>query len=392
MKHVLVIGDGIADRPVSMLGGKTPLESLSLPHMARLASQRMGLVCTVPEGTPPGSDTAILSIFGCDPRTCYTGRAALEAAGAGVALHAGETAWRVNLVTVEGDAFETAVMRSHNGRGIGGAGALETVEALERDPAFARLARSLGFTLHKSPTFRQMGVGPTDSAWGAPLPGPHDHLGEAIGALIPPGDIRRLAEAAFAALRGRQANCIWPWAPGEAMGLARFDARYGHTGPVVSAVPLVKGIAFLCGLPAPEVEGATGELDTNYEGKVQAALDGLQAGADFAALHVEAPDECSHAKDVEGKLEAIRRLDARVVGPLLDGLDALCEPYRVLLLSDHPTLLETGAHDGGPVPFCLYDSRQSGPPRVFCEAAAAEGERVADGTLLMPMLFAQITP
>ncbi len=386
-RYLLIIGDGIADRPLSVLGNKTPLDYLALPAMARLASQRLGLARTVPVGTPPGSDTAILSIFGCDPRHCYTGRAALEAAGAGVTLRASETAWRVNLATVEGDDFETAVMRSHNGTGIGGQAALDTVRALETDPAYARLAAALRFVLHESPTFRQMGVGPTEGAWGAPLPGPHDHLGEAIGPLIPEGDIRALVKASFEALRGRQSNCIWPWAPGEAMGLPGFAERYGHSGPVVSAVPLVKGIAALCGLPAPDVPGATGELDTNYRGKVDAVLEGFRQGADFAAVHVEAPDECSHALDVQGKLEAIRRLDNRVIAPALDGLDAMGVPYRVLFLSDHPTLLESGAHDGHPVPFCLYDSRESAASRVFGEAGAEQGELVEDGTKLVEMLF-----
>ncbi|MDR0896487.1 MAG: phosphoglycerate mutase [Oscillospiraceae bacterium] len=389
MKHLLIIGDGIADRPISVLGGQTPLAHLPLPGMARLASARMGLVQTVPDGVPPGSDTAILSIFGCDPRDCYTGRAALEAAGAGVLLRAGETCWRVNLTTVEGDALATAKMRSHNGLGIGGEAALETVRALMADADFAALAASLGFVLHESPTFRQMATAPAGGNWGAPLPGPHDHLGEAVGGLLPEGNIRKLVEASFVALKGRQANCIWPWCPGEAMTLPGFAARYGHSGPVVSAVPLVKGIAALCDLPAPEVTGATGELDTNYAGKVEAALAGLRDGADFAAIHVEAPDECSHARDVEGKLEAIRRLDAQVVLPALAGLDALGMPYRVLLLSDHPTLLDSGAHDGAPVPFCLYDSRVSAAPRAFSEAAAAGGELVKEGTQLMELLFAK---
>ncbi len=387
MRHVLIIGDGIADRPLSVLSGKTPLAYLKLPGMARLASGRLGLVRTVPEGVPAGSDTALLSIFGYDPRDCYTGRAALEAAGANVPLKDGETCWRVNLCAVDGDDFETAIMRSHNGRGIGGAAALETVRALQQNAAFAALCDSLSFTLHESPTFRQMGVAPSGNSWGASLPGPHDHLGEAIGALVPKGDIRRLVEASFEALRGRQANCIWPWAPGAAMALSDFPAKYGHQGPVISAVPLVKGIARLAGLPAPEVSGATGELDTNYAGKVDAVLQGLRGGATFAAVHVEAPDEMSHAKDVEGKLEAIRRLDAQVILPLLSGLSALGDDFRILFLSDHPTLLENGAHDGNPVPFCLYDSRKTGPDRVFSEAEAAHGECIENGASLMAELF-----
>lgn len=389
MRYLLIIGDGIADRPMAALQGKTPLEHLALPGMARLASTRLGRVRTVPVGTPPGSDTAILSIFGSDPRTQYTGRAALESAGAGVLLAPGDMAWRVNLCTVEGDDFATARMRSHNGRGIGGQKALDTVDRLLADEAFAGLARSLRFVLHKSPTFRQMGTAPEAGDWGAELPGPHDHLGEEIGTLVPQGDIRRLVEASFEALRGQQANCIWPWCPGSAMTLEGFDRRYGHSGPVISAVPLVKGIALLSGLTAPEVEGATGELDTNYEGKVAAVMEGFRAGADFAAIHIEAPDECSHAQDVEGKLEAIRRIDSRVIAPLLNALDDDGEAYRILFLSDHPTILETGAHDGEPVPFCIYDSREKGTPRTFCEGTAREGELVEEGTLLMPLLFEQ---
>ena len=389
MRYIIIIGDGIADRPLSILQDRTPLEYVALPGMARLGGQRVGRARTVPEGCPAGSDTAILSIFGFDPRVCYTGRAALEAAGAGVTLRPGETAWRTNLVTVEGEDFETAVMRSHNGTGIGGDEALQIVRTLQKDTAYAELAASLGFVLHESPTFRQMGVARTEGSWGKAMPGPHDHLGKPIGPLMPEGDIRRLMAASFRALRGQQANCIWPWAPGSAMELSNFTARYGHRGPVVSAVPLVKGIAALCGLPAPEVVGATGELDTNYQGKVDAALEGLRAGADFAVIHVEAPDEMSHAKDVEKKLEALRRLDCCVIVPLLDALDAMKEDYRILFLSDHPTLVETGAHNSEPVPYCIYDSRKIGTPRVFCEANAATGDFFEEGTELIAALFSE---
>lgn len=389
MRYILLIGDGMADSPVAALDEKTPLEALALPGMARLASHRLGLVRTIPVGVAPGSDTAILSIFGYDPRICYTGRAALESAGAGVTLRIGQTAWRVNLVTVEGDDFLTARMRSHNGLGIGGENALKTVDCLQQNEAFRSLSQALHFTIHQSPTFRQIGVAPTKGDWGTPLPGPHDHLGEEIDALIPQGDIRRLVYASFDALRGRQANCIWPWCPGEAMELKNFPVRHGHAGPVVSAVPLVKGIARLCGLETPDVPGATGELDTNYAGKVEAALAGLRQGADFAAIHVEAPDECSHAQDVKGKLESLRRLDAQVILPLLSGLDAMGAPYRILFLSDHPTLLESGAHSGNPVPFCVYDSRRPDAPRLFCESTAQHGELVEEGTKLPAILFEQ---
>lgn len=388
MRYILLIGDGMADQPVDSLGRQTPLQYLHLPHMAKLASSHLGTVQTVPAGMQPGSDTAILSVFGCDPRTCYTGRAALEAAGADVPVQAGETVWRVNLITVEGNHAQTARLLSHNGMGIHGDAALQAVQRLRCDPSFSSLARSLGFVLHESPTFRQMGVAPTDGAWGTPLPGPHDHLGEPIWSLLPEGDIARLVYASMDTLSGWQANCIWPWAPGAAMKLPSFQKRYGHYGAMVSAVPLCKGIALLCGLEAPDVPGATGELDTNYEGKVETALACLSEDADFVAIHVEAPDECSHMKDVQGKLEALRRLDARVIAPLMRGLDALGDDYRILFLSDHPTLLANGMHDAAPVPYCLFDSRLLGAvPRPFCEEEAAKGLLMADGTKLMDLLF-----
>ena len=185
------------------------------------------------------------------------------------------------------------------------------------------------------------------------------------------------------------ANCIWPWGPGSAMTLDSFESLYHKKGSAVSAVPLVWGIAGLCGVDTPRVEGANAELDTNYEGKVEAVLAALKGGADFCCVHVEAPDECAHAGDVEGKLEAIRRLDGRVVAPLLKRLGEIDPEYRILLLSDHPTLLSTRGHDGKPVPFAIYDSRNPGEPRKFDEAhARATGDFLAEGPMLLRALFA----
>ena len=412
MRYILLIADGSADRPVAALDHRTPLESLVLPGFNRLAGGTLGLARTVPQGIAPGSDTAILTILGYDVRTCYTGRAALEAAGAGVTLAEGETGLRVNLCAVEGSSFSDAVIRSHNGGGIEGEEAQALLDSLLEDPGYQAAARDAGFTLHTSQSFRQIGVlaGAPDGAFH--LGEPHNLLGQPVAEHLPEGNcadaLRRIMEASFAALadhpvnrsriaRGKlAANCLWPWAAGQAMILPSFPERYGHSGPVISAVPLMKGIARLAGLPAPDVAGATGDVDTNYEGKVQALLDGLAAGADFGVLHVEAPDECSHAKDLVGKCEAIRRIDARVVRPLLDALPAVDPDFRILLLSDHLTLLETGQHDEAPVPFALYDSRyparpEAGKPR-FDETHAAQGCFVANGTRLMDLLFYQEAP
>ena len=408
MKYVLVIGDGIADEPVAQLGGKTPLAALTLPQLDRLAGGRLGLCQTVPAGVPAGSDTAILSIFGYDPRTCYTGRSALEAAGMGVMLQAGETSLRVNLCALEGDTFEAARILSHNGGSIEGEEAVELMQDLVHDPRFASLSAAFGFTVHITPTFRHIGV--IDAAHQPQgetrFAEPHNHLGEAIAPLLPEGAmgpaITALMRASYEVLRDHPvnrariaagklpANCIWPWGPGSAMALDSFEQKYHKRGSAVSAVPLVWGIAGLCGVDTPRVPGATAELETNYEGKVQAVLDALAGGADFCCIHIEAPDECAHAGDVEGKCEAIRRLDARVVGALLERLPQVDPDFRMLLLSDHPTLLNTRGHDGKAVPFAIYDSRYPGAPRKFDEAHAKEtGDFLAEGPMLLRALFEQ---
>ncbi len=407
MKYVLVIGDGIADKPVDALGGRTPLESLSCPAIDRLAGGRLGLCQTVPAGVAPGSDTAILSIFGYDPRTCYTGRSALEAAGMGVFLAPGETSFRVNLCAIEGETFDGARILSHNGGSIEGEEAVTLMQDLVHDPRFAALAAPIGFSIHVTPTFRHTGV--IDAAHepqGAmTFAEPHNHLGSDIAPYLPKGalaeELTALMRVSYEILRDHPvnekrraegklpANCIWPWGPGKAMSLTSFEALYGKTGCAVSAVPLVWGIANLAGVAAPVVEGATAELDTNYEGKVEAVLAALSGGADFCCVHVEAPDECAHAGDAEGKLEAIRRLDARVVAPLLDRLPQVDPDFRMLILSDHPTLLSTRGHDGEAVPFALYDSRTPGTPRKFDEAhAKATGDFLAEGPMLLRALFA----
>ena len=409
MKYVLVIGDGIADEPVEALGGKTPLETVECRYINQLAGGRLGTCQTVPAGVLPGSDTAILAIFGYDPRTCYTGRSALEAAGMGVILRPGETSLRVNLCAIEGDTFETARILSHNGGSIEGEEAVELMEDLISDPRFASLAAPIGFSIHVTPTFRHTGV--IDAAHepnrsGIHFTEPHNILGQPLEGHMPEGvmgeELTALMRISYEVLRDHPvnkrriaegklpANCIWPWGPGSAMSLASFESLYHKKGSAVSAVPLVWGIAGLCGVDTPRVEGANAELDTNYEGKVEAVLKALKDGADFACVHVEAPDECAHGGDVEGKCEAIRRLDTRVVGPLLDRLCEIDPEYRILILSDHPTLLNTRGHDGKAVPFAIYDSRCPGTARKFDEThARATGDHLAEGPMLLRALFEQ---
>ncbi len=415
MKYALVIGDGMADTNLDALGGKTPLESLALPAFDRVAGGSLGRVKTVPDGMVPGSDTAILSIFGNDTRTCYTGRSVLEAAGMGVTLPEGSLSLRVNLCAVAETADGLAI-QSHNGGNVSGDDAVTLMNDLIADPAFTALMRGAGLTIRVTDSFRHIGVMKSDARdlGAVRLTEPHNVLGQAIAPHLPQmarqahdaaaeklcADIRALMLKSYEVLREHPvnrrrlaegklpANLIWPWGAATAMKLENFEAKYGVRGSVVSAVPLVWGIAALGGLKTPRVEGANGDLDTNYEGKAQRALDALLAeGDDFAAVHVEAPDEMAHAGSLEKKCKAIENVDARVVRPLLDGLLASGEPFRLLLLSDHPTLLTTRTHDGAPVPYAIFDSRRAGAPRKFSEREAAQTPLVEDGTKLMDMLF-----
>lgn len=411
MKYVLVIGDGIADAPIEALGNVTPLGYAHCPNANVLAGGEIGMVRTVPKGIVPGSDTAILSIFGFDPRTCYTGRSALEAAGSGVHVAPGETSLRINLCALEGQDFAGARILSHNGGNIEGEEAETLMNDLMADSRYRVVAQALGLRIAVTRTFRHIGV--MDSAHAAPkgetmrFTEPHNILGEGIAPYMPGGYAGEawttLMRTSFEVLRDHPinkariargelpANCLWPWGPGSAMALEAFEEKFHHTGTVISAVPLVWGIAALCSLKAPKVDGATGELDTNYEGKVEAALSALQGGDDFVAIHVEAPDECTHAGDLQGKVEAIRRIDARVLAPLLERLPGIDKDFRLLYLSDHPTLMATRGHDDAPVPFALYDSRTAKGQTKFDEVhAQASGVSLpcADREL-MARLFGQ---
>jgi len=400
---MLIVGDGMADKKIEALGGKTPLEYAACPHMARLAGGEVGRVRTCPEGMPPGSDVAFLSLLGHDPKTCYRGRSPLEAAGERVSLAEDEVSFRMNLATIAGD-YEGGVMASYNGDGIDGEDAYAVASDLVKNPEFAALMEKAQMRITVTPTFRHIAV---MKAGDEPfeLTPPHDIAGQVIDAYQPKGQkealLRALQETARRVLENHPvnlrrvgegrlpANAVWFWGAGRATVLQRFEGQFGKTGTAVSAVPLVRGIAWLSGLRAPRIPGATGALDTNYAGKVDAALRALlEDGDDFALLHLEAPDDLSHLGDLDGKVESIRRLDERMVKPVLEALEASGEDFRILLMPDHYTLLSTQTHDGTPVPYAIYDSRRPGAPRVFCEDACAGEPVLPSGVALLKRLFA----
>lgn len=407
MKYLLIIGDGMADDPVDALSGKTPLQYVNIPIMDGLAARgEVGSVVNCPEGLPPGSDTAILSIFGADPRVCYTGRSPLEAAGCGIVLRPGDVSYRCNMVALEdaGIPFEDLTILSHSAGSIEGDEAMALALALAADAEFSAAAARAGLVIHPNPSFRHIAVQSGAGIDGLVCTPPHDVLGQAVGPNLPRGcenaeTLRQLMRLAHQALndhpvnKARRAagklpgNGIWFWAEGTAVALERFFDKYQKTGTVISAVPLCHGIARLCGLDVTLVPGATGELLTNYQGKVDAAVAALRGGADFAAIHVEAPDECTHNGDLPGKLQAIEWLDEKVVGPLVAAMAG--EAFRLLILSDHKTLTATRTHAGGAVPYLLYDSRRNtGRDAPYCEESGARGTFYPDGAAaLMPLLF-----
>ncbi|MDR2569369.1 MAG: cofactor-independent phosphoglycerate mutase [Oscillospiraceae bacterium] len=430
MKYLLVIGDGMADDPIPELDGKTALQYAKIPTMDKLASAGViGTVLTVPEGMPAGSDTAMLSIFGYDPNCFYSGRAPIEAVAAGISLSSGDIAYRCNMITIEdGDIpFEEKKILSHSADAI----SADESDALIRDlfemPDFSKAAKSAKIKIYPGSSFRHLAVQSSSGIIDMILTPPHDHLGESLGRHLPKDKakqdievtnepcnkriVKRTDNKSCAAIldslirlshdllddhpinkKRREegklpANCIWFWAEGTAIELPNFEKRYGKSGSVISAVPLCRGIAMLIGLERIIVEGATGELYTNYEGKVNAAIKALKT-KDFVTVHIEAPDECTHNGELKGKVQAIKWVDSKVIKVLLEKLEENKTDFRMLVMSDHRTLISTRGHDGGPVPYILYDSRYDSENKLcFNEEDAKHGKHITKGTKLMNILF-----
>jgi 2,3-bisphosphoglycerate-independent phosphoglycerate mutase len=302
--------------------------------------------------------------------------------------------------------FEEKKILSHSAGSIEKDDTYNLVTDLFASKEFGEAAKQAGMKVYPSDNFRHFVVQDKAETEGIKLIPPHDHLGEKIGPILPSGNanaevLKNLMYLAHKYLdkhpineRRRKegkmpANGVWFWAEGTACELPNFPQTYGHKGGVVSAVPLCHGIALLAGLNKVTVEGATGELETNLEGKVDAAFDVLK-NDDFVCIHVEAPDECTHNGDLKGKIQAIEWLDSRVIKPMLTKVEQAGWDYRLLVLSDHKTLTSTRGHDGDPVPFFIYDSRKNvDNGRTYCEEDGLKGPYVDAGAKLMGMLFAE---
>jgi len=389
MKYVILIGDGMADNPMDELDGKTPLEFAHTPNLDALAGTgKFGLFATVPPLYPPGSDVANLSVLGYDPKKYYTGRAPLEAASIGVDLKEGDIAFRCNLVTlVEKDG--SVVMDDYS------AGHISTEEATVLIKTLDRVLAGKGVRLYPGTSYRHLMVWENGPAGKLKCTPPHDISDKKIDKYLPEGDgaekLLELIELSQEVLLGadvnkdrvaagkKPASSIWLWGQGTAPRMPTMKERFGVEGAMISAVDLMKGIGKYAGLEVLKVPGATGYIDTNYDGKVQFALEALKS-KDFVVVHVEAPDEAGHQGNLEHKVQAIEDFDMKVVGPMIEGLEKLGE-YRVMVLPDHPTPLALKTHTSDPVPFAICTGATLASARgsaKFSEKEAGESGLLED--------------
>jgi len=389
MKLIVLLGDGMADLPLEVLGGRTPLQAAEKPNMDRLARQgRSGLARTVPEGFAPGSDVANLSVLGYDPAECYTGRAPLEAAAMNVHLGPDDIAFRCNFVTID-----NRLMKDYS------AGHISTEEGQELIEALAPLMP--GQRLYPGVSYRNLLV--LQVGGKAECTPPHDISGQPVEEHLPRGQDSELLVALMEAARPvlerhqvnrrriaagkRPANAIWLWGQGPAPAMPSFAEKYGLSGAMISAVDLLKGIGRYAGLEVIDVPGATGNIDTNYQGKVDAALEALKS-RDFVYLHIEAPDEAGHEGEIDLKVRAIELFDEKVVGPVLQALEKSGEDWRVLLMPDHATPISIKTHSSDPVPFTIAGSGiEPDGVESFDELAAQRGEYgLVEATELVGMM------
>ncbi len=400
MKYVVVLCDGMADYPVDQWGGQTPMNRASKPNMDSLAQQgSVGLVKTVADGLAPGSDVANLSVMGYDPLKYYTGRSPLEAVSMGVDLSSSDWALRCNLVTLsDADRYEDAVMRDYCAGDISSQEAAQLIQSIQKEMGGG------AFDFHAGISYRHCLVWHEGMDPGKLTP-PHDISGQVVGPYLNcspeaaplldmmkrsyeilkdhPVNQKRVAEGK------RPANSIWLWGQGKKPQLPSFQDEFGLIGGVVSAVDLIKGIGYCAKMRVVDVKGATGYIDTNFEGKAKAALDLLDDGCDLVYVHIEAPDECGHRGEADNKVKAIEMIDSRLLAPLLKGLEDYTN-YRIMILPDHPTPLCTRTHASDPVPFLLYEKQAPISSSVvqFSEQEAAETNLMVEhGPDLMRMFI-----
>ncbi len=398
MKYIVVLGDGMADEPIAEIGGKTPLEYAKTENMDMLAAKsEIGLAHTIPEGMSPGSDTANLAVLGYDPKIYYTGRSPLEALSIGVSMKDTDIAIRCNIVTVSDDdlPYEEKTIIDHSSSEISTEDAAVLIEAIQKE------LNDEIYQFYLGTSYRHLTIWDKGSV--VELTPPHDVLGRVIGEYLPQdAKLREMMKKSYDILNNHplnverqkkglnKANSIWFWGAGTRPALDSFEGKYGKRGAMISAVDLLKGIAVGAQMVNIDVEGADGTLETNWEGKAQAAVKALlEDGCDFVYIHMEAPDEMGHQGSLERKIKAIEYLDTRVLSYVVKEMDASGEDYRLLMMPDHPTPIACRTHTSNPVPYLLYDSRDAkNASWLYNEADAKKSGNVVErGYTLMSKLL-----
>lgn len=401
MKYVIILGDGMADYRQPSLGGKTPLMLAKKPYIDALAKvSEVGLCKTVPCGMKPGSDVANLSVLGYNPHDCYTGRSPLEAASIGINLKDTDVTARANLVTVSDEkVYSDKTMIDYS------AGEISTEEAKELIEFLAKEINYDFYKLYAGISYRHCLVVDNGVVAGDFTP-PHDITGKPVKEYLPESEqgkkLLLLMEKSYELLKDhpvnkrriangkRPANSLWFWGEGTKPALEKFEDKFSLKGGIISAVDLLKGIGKLADMRVIEVDGATGNYDTNFSGKAQACLDALDDGLDLVYLHMEAPDECGHHGDAEHKIYSIEQIDEKVVKPVIEGLKVRGEDFAVLICPDHPTPISIMTHCSDPVPYLIYRSNSvinSGATCYDEEQAEKTGIFIERGYELMQKLI-----
>lgn len=397
MKYIILLGDGMADLPVEQLNNKTPLESANKPYMNNIAALgEMGLVKTVPEGYAPGSDVANLSVMGYDPTVYYTGRSTLEAIGMGIDVRNGDCTFRCNLVSLAyGDEYENAIMLDYSAGEISTRESAVLIHDIQKELGDSELSFFPGISYRHCLTAHK-------DAFEVTMTPPHDITNQNIAAYLPSGNdgekFLTLQKASRLILENhpinqkriagglRPANSIWLWGQGTKPSMPLYKKEYNMQGAVITAVDLIKGIAKCAGMKIYEVEGATGNIHTNFIGKANAAVQALTEGADMVYLHIEAPDECGHQGDVQNKVKSIEIIDSVVLKTLLENVDVIGN-FRLLCLPDHPTPLALMTHTSEPVPYILYDITKENSKKIL-EGHTIEGEYTEDNAKKTGIFYA----